>query len=190
MGRSQESFNKKEVKNKKDKKRKEKEAKRLARKETKREGDSDDMMAYVDEFGRITTTPPDPTKKKVEIDIEDIAISTPRQEDMPAEDPIRKGVVTFFNDSKGYGFIKDSVTQDSVFVHINNVLEDIKENNMVSYEVEMGMKGPSAVRVKIIREGGAKETPKEEAPAADADAPATDAPAADATSTDAPKDAE
>lgn len=211
MGRSQESFNKKEVKNKKDKKRKEKEAKRLARKDTKREGDSDDMMAYVDEFGRISTTPPDPTKKKVEIDIEDIAISTPRQADMPAEDPIRKGVVTFFNDSKGYGFIKDSATQDSVFVHVNNVLEEIKENNMVSFEVEMGLKGPSAVRVQIIREGGAKETPKPEDAAADAagDAPAADAkaddaapeakeeaagdapaPAADAKDADAPKDAE
>ncbi|MFT4680005.1 MAG: cold shock CspA family protein [Litorivivens sp.] len=174
MGRSQESFNKKEVKNKKDKKRKDKEAKRMARKDTKREGDSDDMMAYVDEFGRISTTPPDPTKKKVEIDIEDIAISTPRQADMPAEDPIRKGVVTFFNDSKGYGFIKDSATQDSVFVHVNNVLEEIKENNMVSFEVEMGLKGPSAVRVKIIREGGAKDPAKPE------DAAAGEAPAAEA----------
>jgi len=53
--------------------------------------------------------------------------------------------------SKGFGFIKDTETQESVFVHANNLLEEIKDNNVVSYEVEMGPKGPSAVRVKILR---------------------------------------
>ena len=66
-------------------------------------------------------------------------------------DPIRKGIVTFFNDSKGYGFIKDSETSESIFVHVNNITEEIKENNVVSFEVEMGQKGPSAIQVKVVR---------------------------------------
>ena len=64
---------------------------------------------------------------------------------------IRKGIVTFYNDSKGYGFIKDLETQESVFVHVNNTAEPIKENNKVTYEVEMGPKGPNAVRVKLSK---------------------------------------
>lgn len=151
MARSQETFNKKEVRNKKDKKRKDKEAKRLARKENEKSGSLDDMIAYVDENGMITDTPPDPTKKKKVIKVEDIEINVPKREDIEEVDPIRKGVVTFFNESKGFGFIKDRETMESVFVHVNNVLEDIKENNMVTYEVEMGQKGPTAVKVQVIR---------------------------------------
>jgi len=148
MGRSQESFNKKDVKNKKEKKRKEKEKKRLARKEAEKKSSLDDMIAYVDENGMITDTPPDPAKKK-KVKLEDIQIGVPKREDEASFDPIRKGTVTFFNDSKGYGFIKDSETKESVFVHVNNTLEDIREGNAVIYEVEMGMKGPTAVRVKV-----------------------------------------
>ena len=109
MGRSQESFNKKEVKNKKDKKRKDKEQKRLDRKDSDKSKNFEDMIAYVDENGMITSTPPDPDRKK-DINFEDIAISIPKKEDVIL-DPIRKGTVTFFNDSKGYGFIKDSETR-------------------------------------------------------------------------------
>ena len=60
MGRSQESFNKKEVRKKKEKKRQDKEKKRLARKEGEKKNSLDDMIAYVDENGMITDTPPDP----------------------------------------------------------------------------------------------------------------------------------
>ena len=69
---------------------------------------------------------------------------------MKPADLVRKGIVTFFNDSKGYGFIKDLETQDSIFVHINALIDPIKENNKVSFEVEMGQKGPNAVRVKLV----------------------------------------
>lgn len=150
MGRSQETFNKKEVKNKKEKKRKEKEKKRLARRENEKKGSLDDMIVYVDENGMITDTPPDPTKKK-KVKLEDIEIGIPNREAGPELDPIRIGTVAFFNDSKGYGFIKDSETKESVFVHANNLLEDIKEGNLVSFEVEMGQRGPTAVKVKISK---------------------------------------
>ncbi len=75
----------------------------------------------------------------------------PKQAPPNPEDLIRKGIVTFFNDSKGYGFIKDLETQESVFVHINSLTEPIKENNKVIFEVEMGPKGANAVRVKLAK---------------------------------------
>ena len=151
MGRSQDTFNKKEVRNKKEKKRKEKEKKRLARKEAEKKGSFDDMIAYVDENGNITSEAPDPTKKKEELKLEDIEIGVPSRDNSIKEDPIRKGTVSFFNDSKGFGFIKDSETKEGVFVHINNVEGEIKEGNLVTFEVEMGHKGPTAVRVKLLK---------------------------------------
>ncbi|MBN2757100.1 MAG: cold shock domain-containing protein [Bacteroidales bacterium] len=150
MGRTQETFNKKDVRAKKEKKRKEKEKKKLAKKDTDKKSSLDDMIAYVDENGMITSTPPDPNKKKV-INAENIEISIPKSENLKEVDIIRKGVVTFYNDSKGYGFIKDSETKESVFVHVNNVIDEIKENNMVTFEVEMGQKGPTAVKVKLSK---------------------------------------
>jgi cold shock CspA family protein len=150
MGRSQESFNKKEVRSRKEKKRKEKEKKRLARKETEKKSSLDDMIAYVDEEGNITSTPPDPSKKK-EINPEDIQVSVPQSDPRQDLDPVRQGIVTFFNQSKGFGFIRDSETNESVFVHVNNLLEDITEGNEVSFEVEMGQKGPSATQVKLLK---------------------------------------
>jgi len=150
MGRSQESFNKKEVRKKKEKKRQDKEKKRLARKDGEKKSSLDDMIAYVDENGMLTDTPPDPaTKKKTKA--EDIEVSIPKMDDSMKADPIRRGKLTFFNDSKGYGFIRDSETQDSVFVHINEFQDDIMEGNTVSFEVEKGLKGPAAVRVKLVK---------------------------------------
>ncbi len=151
MGRSQDTFNKKEVRNKKEKKRKEKEKKRLARKENEKKGSLDDMIAYVDENGMITSEAPDPNKKKEEIKLEDIEIGVPSRDSSHKADPIRKGIVSFFNDSKGYGFIKDMETKESVFVHINNVVDEIKEGNLVNFEVEMGHKGPTAMKVKLVK---------------------------------------
>lgn len=150
MGRSQETFGKKEVRNKKERKRKEKAQKRLAKKEKEKSSKLEDMIAYVDEFGNITNTPPDPEQKKEEINAEDIEIGVPKHSEED-EDPVRKGIVTYFNDDKGYGFIKDSKTKEKIFVHINNVVDDIKENNVVTYEVVMGQKGPAATEVKIAK---------------------------------------
>ncbi|MCO6500270.1 MAG: cold shock domain-containing protein [Vicingus serpentipes] len=150
MGRAQETFFKKEVRNKKEKKKKEKEAKRLAKKEQGKSS-MDDMMAYVDENGMITDTPPDPNKKKTVIKAENIEISIPKSEAVSLTDSVRKGTVSFFNDSKGFGFIVDSETKESIFVHVNNTEEEIKENNIVSFEVEMGLKGPNAIRVKLFK---------------------------------------
>lgn len=151
MARGQETFFKKEVRSKKEKKRKEKEAKKLAKKDLEKSSSLEDMMVYLDEDGNITSTPPDPDRKKVEIKAEDIDISIPKHEDLEAVDIVRKGTVSFFDSSKGFGFIKDSETQESVFVHVNNVVDEIKEGNLVSFEVEQGQRGPSAIKVKQIK---------------------------------------
>jgi cold shock CspA family protein len=149
MGRSQETFNKKEVRTKKEKKRKDKEQKRQARKENEKSS-FDNMIAYVDENGQITSTPPDPNKK-TKIKAEDIDLGVPKRDTVDLTNPIRKGIVSFFNHDKGFGFIRDMNTQESIFVHINNVEEAIKENNKVSFEVEKGPKGLTAVRVKLFK---------------------------------------
>ncbi|WAC42682.1 cold shock domain-containing protein [Pedobacter sp. SL55] len=67
------------------------------------------------------------------------------------EDPVKKGTVTFFNESKGYGFIRNSETQESVFVHVNGLKTQIKEGDKVTFEVEKGQKGPTAVRVSTVK---------------------------------------
>jgi len=151
MAKSQQTWLKKEREKQKQKDRKEKEEKMQERKEKGKDGKSlDDMMAYIDENGNISSTPPDPSKKRV-INVEDIEIGVPKHKPIDPEDLIRKGTITFFNQAKGYGFIKDQQSQESVFVHINSLLEPVKENNRVTFEVEMGPKGPSAVKVKIVR---------------------------------------
>ena len=145
------TWNKRERENKKQQERKQKEERRLERKENAKKGKSlDEMMAYIDENGNISSTPPDPRKKTV-INAEDIEIGVPKQRALNPEDLLRKGVITFFNHEKGYGFIKDIQTQESIFVHINSSADELKENNHVIFEVEKGPKGLNAVNVRIDR---------------------------------------
>jgi len=59
------------------------------------------------------------------------------------------GTVKFFNDAKGFGFITPDDGSKDVFVHANGLLDQIREGDKVSYEVEEGRKGPNAVNVKI-----------------------------------------
>lgn len=148
MGRSQETMGKKDNEKKKAKKRQDKEDRREERKANNSKGKSlDDMMAYLDENGNISSTPPDPTRKRV-INAEDIEIGVAKQGPRDSVDTIRKGVVTFFNDAKGYGFINDLQTQQNVFVHINNISEPIKERDKVIFQAEKGPKGLTAINVK------------------------------------------
>jgi cold shock protein len=59
------------------------------------------------------------------------------------------GTVKFFNESKGFGFITPSSGGKEVFVHSSGLIDQIREGDTVTYEVEEGRKGPSAVKVKI-----------------------------------------
>ncbi|MDB5229311.1 MAG: cold shock protein [Chitinophagaceae bacterium] len=150
MGKSQETFGKKEKEKKRLKAQQEKREKMEERKANAKKGKSlDEMMAYIDENGNISDTPPDPRRKKV-FNHEDMQIGVPKQVPMDPSELIRTGTVTFFNDAKGFGFIKDSVTQESVFIHANQLSAPIKEHDKVTFEVEMGPKGASATNVKKI----------------------------------------
>ena len=103
----------------------------------------------MDEFGNISETPPDPSFQDQEVVAESISISVPKDETSEPEALTREGIVTFFNEAKGYGFIRDTVNQNSIFVHTNNTIDPIKDNNAVTFEIEMGPKGPTATKVKL-----------------------------------------
>jgi len=146
-----ETWNKKEREKKKQQNKKEKAERKQERQERAKDGNNlESMMAYLDENGNLSSKPPDP-RKKVIINAEDIEIGVPKQAPINPEDLIRKGIVTFFNDAKGFGFIRDMETQESIFVHINALSETIRENNKVSFEVEMGPKGANAVNVQLVK---------------------------------------
>ncbi|MCU4164108.1 cold shock domain-containing protein [Carboxylicivirga caseinilyticus] len=147
MARSQETFGKKEVRNKKEKKRKDKEQRKQLKKEQGKK-DFDDMIAWVDENGMITSTPPDQTQK-TEVKAENIEISVPKAENRNII-TTRTGRVNNFDESKGFGFIIDLDTKESIFVHINDCLEPLKVGNKVEFETEKGLKGLKAVKVKPI----------------------------------------
>jgi CspA family cold shock protein len=63
---------------------------------------------------------------------------------------MQTGTVKFFNESKGYGFIKDDDSNQEVFVHVTGLVDQIRENDKVSFDVVEGKKGINAVNVKKI----------------------------------------
>lgn len=148
MGKSQETFSKKEKEKKRIKKRQDKLLKKEERKENSLKGAPlEDMMAYVDEDGQITDTPPDLTKKKKVIKASSIELGVPKR----GEDPmsgVRKGKISYFDDSKGYGFIIEKETQEKYFVHVSGLMDQVAENDKVSFELERGAKGMNAIKVK------------------------------------------
>ena len=133
---------------------KKKQEKRLAKQQKKEERRSngtssfEDMIAYVDENGMITSTPPAENTPKEEIKLEEIVISTPKKD---KEEPvIRRGRIEFFNESKGFGFIKDLSGVEKYFFHISSAPDTIAEGDKVTFEIERGTRGLAAVRISII----------------------------------------
>lgn len=61
---------------------------------------------------------------------------------------MKTGVVKFFNTEKGFGFIKDDETGKDVFVHKTGLVDNVREDDRVTYEMEDGRKGPNAVNVQ------------------------------------------
>lgn len=147
MGKSQETFSKKE----KEKKRLKRKQEKLAKREERRSNPKktfEDLIAYVDENGNLSDTPPDLTKKN-KIKAEDIQLGVPRR-DTEESDPIKKGRLEFYNNDKGYGFIKEDITNDKYFVHVSSLNGEIIEGDKISFELEIGPKGMNAVRVNKI----------------------------------------
>ena len=111
---------------KREEKLKKKESKKLSGKANSFE----DMIAYVDENGMITSTPK-------------------KEEEEPA---ILRGRVEFFNEARGFGFIKDLNGVEKYFFHVNNVVGNIVENNIVTFDLERGTKGMNAVNICLEKQ--------------------------------------
>lgn len=62
---------------------------------------------------------------------------------------MQEGTVKFFNESKGFGFIRPESGED-IFVHVSGLIDEVRENDRVTFEVQEGRKGPNAVNVKVI----------------------------------------
>ncbi|WP_430900779.1 MULTISPECIES: cold shock domain-containing protein [unclassified Paraflavitalea] len=147
MAKSKETFNKKAKQQQKVKKRNDKLVKREERKANSNKGKSlDDMIAYVDEDGNITNTPPDPRNRKV-VNAEDIIIQIPEGN---FRNTTRTGVLEFYNTEKGYGFIIDKKSREKFFVHNSNMLEPLAITDKVMFDTEKSMKGATAINVKKL----------------------------------------
>ncbi len=151
MAKSQQTYNKSEKEKKRLKKREEKQKKKVARKMAAKESGGGIQFAYVDHNGHLTDTPPDPSKK-IKVDAESIILGIPKKEEGDQEpfDPVRTGKVSFFDTSKGFGFIIDQENQEKYFTHVSGLLDEIAENDVVTFELIKGMKGMNAVKVKKV----------------------------------------
>lgn len=62
---------------------------------------------------------------------------------------MQQGTVKFFNQTKGFGFIQTEGSNQDIFVHVSGLVDEIRENDKVTFEVEEGRKGPNAVNVEL-----------------------------------------
>ena len=148
MAKSKETYLKKEKEKKRLQERQKKREKMENRKASGGKGKPfEDMLAYIDENGNISSTPPDPSKRKI-VDAADIQTSVPRYEPDESDNGPRQGIVAFFNSDKGFGFINDAKTGERIFVHISQTKEPIGEQDKVSFDLERGDKGFVAVNVQ------------------------------------------
>ncbi|MEH6305703.1 cold shock domain-containing protein [Olivibacter sp. CPCC 100613] len=146
MGRSQETFRKKENIKKREQKKKDKELRKENRNSQSDKGKSlEDMLAYVDENGNLTTEKPSELKKQ-KINVEEIQISTPK---MVEEDDVHKGKVAYYNDERGWGFINNEFGE-RVFFLITEAPASIKVDDVVNFRTRKGPKGLQAYEIQVL----------------------------------------
>ena len=63
---------------------------------------------------------------------------------------MKEGTVKFYNNARGYGFIKPSDSVEDIFVHESGLINEIRENDKVKFDVEQGKKGLNAINVEVI----------------------------------------
>ena len=61
-----------------------------------------------------------------------------------------EGTVKFFNESKGFGFVVDNETKEEYFVHVSGLIDEVREDDKVEFELKEGRKGMNAVDVKVL----------------------------------------
>ncbi|SFC83998.1 cold shock domain-containing protein [Zunongwangia sp. SCSIO 43204] len=141
------TFSKRQKEKKKLLKKKLKAQRREERKQDNDKGkDFEDMIAYVDANGNLTDTPPD-EQQKVEVSAEDIDLNYQRETKTDTRDT---GVVISFFENKGFGFIKDDVSGDNIFVHHLDSIKPLSERMKVSFKKERSPKGFQATSVEVI----------------------------------------
>jgi cold shock CspA family protein len=151
MSGSKITFGKKEREKKKLKKRQDKEGKKEERKANSNKGKAlEDMIAYVDEYGNLSDTPPVPMAERKPSRVQDYSQSELGDEKEAPTLSMREGVVNFFNEQKGYGFITDKKTKKSIFVHIHALKEPVIQGDRVQFNVESNQKGLNAINVKKL----------------------------------------
>jgi cold shock CspA family protein len=158
MAKSSATFNKRENEKRRIQKRKDKEQRKEDRKAGKETKSFEDMLAYVDENGNLTSTQPDPSKKKVineaEIDL------TSRNKGGALPPAQQQGTVKHYDSGKGYGFIRDTDSGEEFFFHHSGANYPISHGDTVTFETEMGPRGLNAVR--ISKASPAAGTPSEQ----------------------------
>ncbi len=144
-----ETFSKRERRKKKIEKKREKEFRREERRNTVASKKTlEEMMAYVDENGNLSDTPPDP-KKAHKVAADDIVIAIPKA--TPADpEALLTGIISYFDPAKGYGFVINEQTQERLFVHVTGLAQPNTELSMgdkVSYIATRSDRGMQAVSV-------------------------------------------
>ena len=148
MAKSSELFSKREKEKKRIQKRIEKEQRKEDRKAGKEPKSLDEMLAYVDENGDLTSTPPDLSKKKV---IQETEIDLTSKNKRGASPPTTlQGKVKYFDTTKGFGFIIEDQTANEFFFHYKSANFAIGQSDRVNFETEMGPKGVQAVRITRV----------------------------------------
>ncbi len=141
MGQSQQTFRKKEIAKKKLQKRKEKEDRKANRGEQNDKGKAlEEMFAYVDEFGNISSTPP---VNKYEFKEEDLV----RQE---VEDEYAFGKVSFYNEIGQYGFIRDNETRESVYFNFKILGFALQQDQKVKFKSISNKQGKQVTEVIVL----------------------------------------
>jgi CspA family cold shock protein len=64
---------------------------------------------------------------------------------------MKEGTVKFFNEAKGFGFVRETATNQEFFVHVTGLVDKIRENDTITFEVTQGKKGPNAVNVRLVK---------------------------------------
>lgn len=128
-------------------KRQEKQKKKEER-QNKGSSSFEEMLAYVDEFGVLHSSPPE-IRPMDETEVTEIQISVPRRTEAE-ESRSLNGRIEFFNASKGYGFVKESGTNEKYFFHITNAPAGIAEGDEVIFEAERSARGMNAVQIEIV----------------------------------------
>lgn len=144
MARSKESFNKREKEKQRQKEKRQKREKMEERRANQVKGKPfDEMLAYIDENGNISSTPPDPQKMKP-VNLEDIEIGVSNRK--VAEDVLKAGKIDYFDRAKGFGFILQN-DGDKIFFHISGASYPVREGDRVNYRIERGPKDWQAVDI-------------------------------------------